>query len=217
MIIAVANQKGGCTKSTTAVQLARWLGKQGKTVCLVDADGQRSSSIWGSALPSDIQPSSIEVLGDANDILEQIPGISERFDYTLIDCPGAIADISRAALFVADGVIVPIMPAGLDLRSSADAVRLLKQAQVIRSGLPVAVLFLARATKGTNSKLMALELIKRLGYPVMETVIHSRDVVTNLFTSKTTIFDLKTRVAKDVAREFDSLFSEVFKTWQKQP
>lgn len=217
MIIAVANQKGGCTKSTTTIQLARWLGKLGRSVCLIDADGQKSSSIWAGALPDDIQPQTIKVMGDANDLLEQIPGIAEQFDHTLIDCPGAIADVTRAALFVSDGVLVPIMPAGLDLRSSADAVRLLKQAQVIRSGLPVAVLFLARATKGTNSKETALELIKRLGYPVMSSVIHSRDIVTNLFTSKTTIFDAKGRAAKDVAREFDNLFNEVFEVWQKQP
>ena len=217
MIIAVANQKGGCTKSTTTIQLARWLGLKKRSVLLVDADGQRSSSIWANALSDDSQPTGIEILSDANDILEQVPVMATGHDYALIDCPGAIAEVSRAALFVADGVIIPIMPSGLDLRSSSDAVRLLKQAQQIRKGLPLAVLFLARAQKGTNSKETALALIQRLGYPVMGSVIHQRDVVSGLFMAKSTIFDATGRAAKDVAREFDHLFNEVFETWQKQP
>src|ERR1035441_9954760 len=46
MLFAFTNSKGGVGKSTLAVHSTIWLAEKGKSVALVDADVQGSSSTW---------------------------------------------------------------------------------------------------------------------------------------------------------------------------
>lgn len=46
MIIAVAAQKGGCSKTTTVVNLAAAFAERGARVLVVDLDAQAHASYW---------------------------------------------------------------------------------------------------------------------------------------------------------------------------
>lgn len=206
-VIAVVNQKGGCGKSTTAGHLCRWLNRQGKSVALVDCDAQGTSSTWVSAI-TPCPAATVAAMESADDVIEQLPDIADAHDYVVIDGPGGISDLTRAMLLRADIAIIPVKPTGADIRSAADAVRLIKQAQSVRGGLPHAALFLSMAVKGSNLKAESLEVLQSLGLPVLTSAIHQKQAIADTFGQQSTVFDMPGRAAADSTREFSKLFEE---------
>ena len=209
--IAIVNQKGGCGKSTAAGHLIRWLHSKGYSVALVDADAQQSSSMWINAIASNESEKftpTVEVWGTSDEILEGLPEVVSQHDFTIIDGPAGISELTRAILLRAELALVPVQPTGFDIRSAADAVRLIKQAQSVRGGMPKAALFLSRAVKGTKLKEEAGEVLEEFGLPVLSTIIHQRQVVADTYTQELTVFEMKGRPATDSAHEFNALFEE---------
>jgi chromosome partitioning protein len=81
-IIAVANQKGGCGKTTTAINLAYSLSIRGKKVLLVDSDPQAHATMGLKIKPSDLERSLYDVLtpkdGHSSGIASIIMPINEN-------------------------------------------------------------------------------------------------------------------------------------------
>ena len=137
MIIALTNSKGGVGKTTIAVHLAVWLYEQGKRVHVVDADVQGSTSRWISECCPEIP---IHKLHTPDDVLEQTPIILKEAEVIVADGPAGLSEVTRALLLIADRTLLPCGPSALDLRAVQDAIRVVRQAQKIRQGLPDAVL-----------------------------------------------------------------------------
>ncbi len=208
VVIALVNQKGGCSKSTTAVHMSCWLSEGGDKVHLLDADAQRSSSIWISSMEDNQILTT--VLQSADELLEQIPELAAKCDYLIVDGPAGLAESTRAILFRCDLAIVPCQPTGLDLQSASDAVRLIKQAQSVRGGQPKAAMFISRAVKGTKLLDEAIALLnKNKEVTMLKTVVHQKQAIADTFGQAATIWDLSGRPAKSSAQEYEKLFKEI--------
>lgn len=213
-IIALANQKGGVSKSTSAIHLAYWLKKKGYKVLLVDADGQRSSSQWLKDAEFTIDS---VVLSDADQLLDKLGDLAQKNDYVVIDGGANLAETTRAILLVCDLAIVPVQPTGVDLRSTNDTLKIVKQAQRVRGGEPPACLFLSRAVKGTVLKNEAIEYLKSLeskGINYLNSVIHQKQIIADTSGQNSVVFEISGRAAKDSAREFNQLFKEILEVME---
>jgi len=210
-VISLINQKGGVAKSTSSVHLAYWLiSKQKRNILLIDADGQQSSSLWVENMEEVEIP--CQVLQSPDDLLEQIPELVPNYDYLIVDGPASLSEATRAILFHSDLACIPVQPTGVDLRSASDAMRLVKQAQSVRGGLPKAVMFLSRAVKKTRLKQEAIALLNQNpAGTLLKSIIHQRQVIADSSGQSETVWNLSGRSANDAAREYDQLFKEILK------
>jgi chromosome partitioning protein len=205
-IVAIINQKGGAGKSTVAVHLARWLQKKKKSVLVVDADAQCSSSKWLARLENDIP---CKIIQAPDQLLDELPKLGTDHAWVIVDGPAALSETTRAVILVADLAIVPCQPTGVDLESASDTIRLIHQAQRIRRGDPKAAMFVNRAVKGTKLKDEAIEVLRLMpGVAVLDTVIHQRQILADCFGQNSTAFDLSGSTAGIARRELEQLFKK---------
>ena len=83
--IALVNQKGGCGKTTTAINLSRCLAGMGKRVLLIDLDPQGHVALGFGVRPDHIPTSAYEVLLGQIPIARAIRTLRERLDAILSD------------------------------------------------------------------------------------------------------------------------------------
>ena len=163
-VLAFTNSKGGVGKSTLSVHLVVHLLEQGRSVALVDADVQGSSSKWIQEAAPQIDQFRLQT---PDEMLEQIPSIRSRFEYTVIDGPAGLSEVTRAALFVADVTYLPCGPSALDLWAANEAIRVVRQAQGIRKGPPLAVLIPNKLQARYRLSRELTEISRNMGIPAV--------------------------------------------------
>ena len=203
-IIALANQKGGTGKTTTAVHLAYWLSQRGQ-VLVVDADAQQSSATWLEDL--NLRG---EIIHAPDDLFERLPQLREEYDFVVVDGPASMSETTRVILTRADLALVPCRPAGLDMHSSNRVIRLIRQARDLRVGLPQAALFLNQAKKGTVLLREAKAALSNSGIALLDSVIYDRQVITDAPSQGQVVWQMSGSAAKVAAKEFDLLFQSAW-------
>jgi chromosome partitioning protein len=151
-LIAVGNLKGGTGKSTIAVNLACALRDADRTVALVDADPQGTATDWqeGGGLPVLVETLPLSSPRDAQRWVARVLALKAGADYVVVDLPPQVGSGIASALLVADLLLVPVSPSGVDLRATGRALDLLRRARAVRGGgKPAAMLVPSRVDRRT--------------------------------------------------------------------
>ncbi len=117
MIIVCGGIKGGSGKTTVATNLAVIRSAQGRDVLLIDADDQETATDFttqrSERLEGEAGYTSIKLTGAA--VRNQTLRLKEKYQDIIIDTGGRDTTSQRAALSVADLLLVPFVPRSFDV------------------------------------------------------------------------------------------------------
>jgi chromosome partitioning protein len=181
LVIAVVNLKGGCGKSTIAVNLACELATGGDKVLLVDNDSQGTANHWLShgGLPVGGEFMPLENAEDGERLIRFVAARGER--YIVLDAPAHVGAATMAAGKIADLVLVPVTASGVDLIATRAAVELIREARLVRrSGGPRCLVVPSKIDRRTDAGRQIEEQLRGFNEPVGPT-IHQRTAFVQAF------------------------------------
>ncbi len=208
-IVAVANQKGGVGKTTTAVNLAASLAHKGKKVLVVDLDPQGNATMGSGIDKSKIVKGIYQVLIAQDDVLESVVA-SETGQYDVLAANRNLAG--------AEVELVQEIAREMRLKTALEAVRtrydyilldcppsltiLTLNGLVAANGVIVPMVCEYYALEGLSDLVATLQKIRQTLNPN----IHVLGVLK-------TMFDARSNLSQDVSRQLTDYFgSELFVT-----
>ena len=209
-ILVAVNQKGGCGKTTVAMQLGGTLGRHGQRVLIVDADPQGTATRW-AASASDENPFPAHVAGLAaagGKVHREIKKYLESYDYILVDCPPAVeSPVPQSVLLIADVALVPIIPSPADLWAATGTRGLIERASEINPSLR-SRLVVNMLQSNTSMSKEVLAVLEDFGIPLTDIRLHLRTAYRQSAVYGTTVHDLGREAGKAII-EVEALTVEV--------
>ena len=203
-IISLLNQKGGCGKTTVAVNLAHSLQNKGYKVMLVDSDPQGSARDWNALNQGSIIP----VIGlDRDSIATDIKAVEHGYDILLIDGAPSIEKMLISSVKISNLIIIPVQPSPWDIWATADLVALIKARQEVTDGTPLAYFLVSRAIKNSKLSVEVTGALNEYGLPVLNAFTSQKVVYPTSASSGHTVYN--TTLPNDARFEIDTIRDEV--------
>jgi len=211
MIIVAGGIKGGSGKTTVATHLAVMRALQERDVLLIDADDQETATdftaLRNERLPEGAGYTSIKLTGAS--VRTETLRLTKKYDDIVIDTGGRDTTSQRAALTVADKLIVPFVPRSFDVWTLEKVANLVEEMRAANPRLQ-AYVFLNRADPQGRDNDEAAELLREArGLEFLDTPIGTRKAFGNAASQGLAVTELKQQDSK-ATQEINALFGYLF-------
>jgi chromosome partitioning protein len=180
-IIAVASTKGGVGKTTVALNIAIARALQGRDVWLIDGDRQGTAStalaIRGEAGRTPTIATAHYPEGGA--LRAQLSHQKDKFQDVVIDVGGRDSTALRAALTLANVVLVPFQPRSIDVWAIADIAALIEEARAMGANMEAFGFLNMADIQGQDNKDAAEALADYPAIIYLDTPIRRRKSIAN--------------------------------------
>lgn len=212
MILLVGGEKGGTGKTTIATNLAVKRLQASGDLLLVDTDKQGSASAWAAirdGQETSQRITSVQKFG--NTIPKEVMELSKRFKDVVIDAGGRDSIELRAAMTVADLLIIPTQASQFDVWTLGTINDLVLQAQALNPKLKA---FVAVNRASTNPSVTESDEIQELledfeQLSLCRAIIRDRIAYRKAAKSGLSVVELQPPDDKATA-EINALYEEVF-------
>lgn len=210
MIVLSGGTKGGVGKSTIATNLAIMRASTGRDVLLIDADDQETAA--------DFTTMRSQKLGDAGYTCTKLSGsavrtdgkrLAEKYDDVIIDAGGRDTASQRAALVIADVVLIPFVPRSFDVWTLEPVAEMISEARAFNLELR-AYAFINRAdATGTENQEAAEYIGETKELKFIDTPLGYRKVFGKAASQGLAVVEYKPQDKTAIA-EISALFDLVF-------
>jgi chromosome partitioning protein len=213
MIIVVGGIKGGSGKTTLATNLSVIRSAEGHDVLLIDADDQETSTdftiIRNERRPDGAGYTSIKLTGAA--VRTETQHLANKYEDIIIDTGGRDTTSQRAALTVADFLLVPFVPRSFDVWTLEKVSSLVSEMQAANPDLQ-AYTFINRADPRGQDNDDAAEVLRETeSLSFIETPLGARKALSNAAAAGLAVTEIKPQDPK-ATEEMMLLYRYIFDT-----
>jgi chromosome partitioning protein len=192
--------RGGGSKTTLSIHLARCLNIYGNDVILIDTDTQGSSYDWSALNQKQAREEQIKVVSITDISLETEIKKFEKYEFVVIDGIPRLQDVAISTIRVSDLILIPVNPSPFDIWASNDLVEVIKERMKKMKNLKAAFV-LSRVIPTTKISADIREALKEYGLPVLKTHIKQRVIFPIVASQGLTVFDVKGNSAARLAKK----------------
>ncbi len=203
LTVLVTNTKGGCGKTTIAINLAGAFANASFKTVIADCDRQKSSLGWISRRPKGFP--AIRAVNWAKDT-SNLPAKTQRL---VIDAPAALRRKQAEELVrMADVIILPVLPSVFDENTTGKFLRTLEGMKPVKKGKRAVTVVGNRIRTNTLAAERLDEFLIGEGYTAVARLRDSQFYPTTAL-GGLSLFDIKTKRAANFLQDWRPLLAYI--------